>query len=82
MHDDHHNGYDCEGGVVETIQVPTAPLSEGERLPLRTLTADPQLCWTAVTHERIWRLPREAENAQVEGDKLYLARANVRHQGI
>ncbi|WP_246800898.1 shikimate kinase [Mesorhizobium amorphae] len=43
MHDDHHNGYDCGGGVVETIQAPAAPLSEGERPPpLDTLTADPQ----------------------------------------
>ncbi|THK34122.1 shikimate kinase [Ensifer sp. MPMI2T] len=43
MHDDHHNGYDCGGGVVETLQAPAAPLSEGERPPpLDTLTADPQ----------------------------------------
>ncbi|MCK1721314.1 shikimate kinase [Bradyrhizobium sp. 141] len=43
MHDDHHNGYDCGGGVVETIQAPATPLSEGERPPpLDTLTADPQ----------------------------------------
>ncbi|CCM79617.1 shikimate kinase [Rhizobium mesoamericanum] len=43
MHDDHHDGYDCGGGVVETIQAPAAPLREGERQPpLDTLTADPQ----------------------------------------
>ncbi|WP_245454879.1 MULTISPECIES: hypothetical protein [unclassified Mesorhizobium] len=43
MHDDHHNGYDCGGGVVETIQAPAALLSERERPPLLdTLTADPQ----------------------------------------
>ncbi|WP_136625458.1 shikimate kinase [Mesorhizobium norvegicum] len=43
MHDDHNNGYDRGGGVVEIIQAPAAPLSEGERPPpLDTLTADPQ----------------------------------------
>ncbi|WFU07434.1 shikimate kinase (plasmid) [Rhizobium sp. CB3171] len=43
MHNDHHNGYDCGGGVVETIQAPAAPLSEAERPPPPdSLTAAPQ----------------------------------------
>ncbi|PBB40575.1 MULTISPECIES: shikimate kinase [Mesorhizobium] len=43
MHDDHHNGHECGGGGVETIQAPAAPLSEGERPPpLDSFTADPQ----------------------------------------
>uniref|UniRef100_UPI003988F271 shikimate kinase n=1 Tax=Rhizobium meliloti TaxID=382 RepID=UPI003988F271 len=43
MHDDHHNSYDCGGGVVETTQAPAAPLSEAERPPpLDSLTAAPQ----------------------------------------